>query len=168
MYYLHIASVFSLGASVDLIVRNGVSLVGNNCPGIVTLECEAIDTNQLRWRFNSVSTIMVYSADDSLSQSVPMQTAFLSVGLTAISQNTVDGTRANFSSILTANLSRLQSDSVMEIECGDPSTFEKLSVSVEIIERTPPRNPTIAMVTAEYQSEGLDSVTIEWRKSVSL
>ncbi len=167
MQYLKITSVFPLGVSVDLSVRNGVSLVGDNCPGIVTLECEAIDTNQLRWRFNGNNEIITYSADDSPFQTVPVQTAFLSVGLTAISQNTMDRSRANYSSFLMTNLSRLQSDDIMEIECGDPTTFEMLPVDVEIIERTPPRNPTIAMVTAEYKSEGVDSVTIEWRKSVS-
>ncbi len=87
--------------------------------------------------------------------------------LVNISQSTVDLNRANYSSILMANLSRLQSDSVMEIECGDAVIFQKLPVDVQIIERTPPRNPSIAMITVEYQSEGLDRVTIEWRKSVS-
>ncbi len=155
------------GASVDLTVLGGVSLVGDSCPGLVTLQCTGVDINQLRWRYNGANDIIIYSADDSPSSTVLSQTAFLEVQLTAISQNLVDLNRANYSSILTANLSRLQTDDVMEIECGDSTNSQTRTVEVQIIERSRPRNPSIAMVTALYQSEGLDSVQIEWSKSVS-
>ncbi len=138
-----------------------------NCPGIVTLFCEGVDINQLRWRYNEVINIVIYSSDSSPSQSQPSQTAFLSVELVAISQNTVDPNRANFTSILTANLSRLQSDNVMNIECGDAATFQIEPVNVQIIDRSRPRDPSFSVVTTEYQSERLNSVQVQWRKSVS-
>ncbi len=138
-----------------------------NCPGIVTLLCEGVDINQLRWRYNGDNNIVIYSSDSSPSQNQPSQTAFLSVELVEISQNTVDPNRANFTSILTANLSRLQSDNVMEIECGDAATFQIEPVNVRIIDRSEPRNPSFSMVTVEYQFEELSSVQVQWRKSVS-
>ena len=137
-----------------------------NCPGIVTLLCEGVDINQLRWRYNGDNNIVIYSSDSSPSQSQPSQT-FPSVVLVSISQNMVDLNRANFTSILTANLSRLQSDNVMEIECGDAATFQIEPVNVRIIDRSEPRNPSFSMVTTEYQSERLSSVQVQWRKSVS-
>ncbi len=155
------------GASVNLTVEGGVDLMDENCPGIVTLLCEGMDINQLRWRYNGDNNIVIYSSDSSPSQNQPSQTAFLSVALVSISQNTVDRTRANFTSILTANLSRLQSDNVTEIECGDANTFQIKTVNVQIIERSRPRNPSFSMLTAEYQSERLLSVRVQWRKSVS-
>ena len=125
-----------------------------------------MDINQLRWRYNGDIDIAIYSSDSSPSQSQPSQT-FLSVELVAISQNSVATNRANFTSILTANLSRLQSDNVMEVICGDAATFQIEPVSVQIIDRSRPRNPSFSMVTTEYQSERLNSVQVQWRKSVS-
>ncbi len=154
------------GASVNLTVEGGVNLVDEICPGIVTLLCEGVDINQLRWRYNGDTNIFMYSSDSSPSQSQPLQT-FLSVELVAISQNTVDPNRANFTSILTADLSRLQSENVMNIECGDAATFQIESVNVQIIDRSRPRNPRFSMVTTEYQSKRLNSVQVQWRKSVS-
>ncbi len=150
------------GASVNLTVEGGVNLVDENCPGIVTLLCEGVDINQLRWRYNGVN-IVIYSSDSSPSQSQPSQT-FPSVELVSISQNTVDLNRANFTSILTANLSRLQSDNIMEIECGDAATFQIEPVNVRIIDQ---KDPTFSMVTTEYQFERLRRVEVQWRKSVS-
>ncbi len=154
------------GASVNLTVEGGVDLVDEICPGIVTLFCEGVDINQLRWRYNGDTNIFMYSSDSSPSQSQPSQT-FLSVELVAISQNTVDPDRANFTSILTADLSRLQSDNVMNIECGDAAIFQIESVNVQIIDRSRPRDPRFSMVTTEYQSKRLNSVQVQWRKSVS-
>ncbi len=155
------------GASVDLTVEGGINLVDEICPGIVTLLCEGVDINQLRWRYNRDTNIFMYSADSSPSQSQLSQT-FLSVELVTISQNMVDRNRANFTSILTANLSRLQSDNVMNIECGDAATFQIEPVNVQIIDRSKPRDPKFSMVTTEYQSKRLNSVQVQWRKSVSL
>ncbi len=140
-------------------------MLDENCPGIVRLFCEAVDINQLRWRYGD-KNIIIYFSDSSPSQSQPSQT-FPSVELVAISQNTVDRNRANFTSILTANLSRLQYDNVTAIECGDANTFQIEAVSVKIIDRSRPRDPSFSMVTATYQSEGLSSVQVQWRKSVS-
>ncbi|XP_064406008.1 uncharacterized protein LOC135351036 [Halichondria panicea] len=154
----------SQGASVNLTVEGGVDLVDEICPGIVTLFCEGVDINQLRWRYNGDTNIFMYSSDSSPSQSQPSQT-FLSVELVAISQNTVDPDRANFTSILTADLSRLQSDNVMNIECGDAAIFQIESVNVQIIDRSRPRDPRFSMVTTEYQSKRLNSVQVQWRKS---
>ncbi len=137
-----------------------------NCPGIVTLFCEGVDINQLRWGYNEVNNIVIYSSDSSPSQSQLSQTAFLSVELVTISQSSVDPNRANFTSVLTANLSRLQSDNVMEIECGDTTTFQIEPVNVQIVNRSRPRDPSFSMVTAEYQSQTLSSVQVQWRKSV--
>ncbi|XP_064406026.1 uncharacterized protein LOC135351045 isoform X2 [Halichondria panicea] len=161
IFWLHL----SQEASVNLTVEGGINLLDENCPGIVTLFCEGVDINQLRWRYNEVINIVIYSSDSSPSQSQPSQTAFLSVELVAISQNTVDTNRANFTSILTANLSRLQSDNVMNIECGDAATFQIEPVNVQIIDRSRPRDPRFSMVTTEYQSERLNSVQVQWRKS---
>ncbi len=155
-----------LEASVNLTVEGGVNLVDENCPGIVTLFCEGVDINQLRWRYNGDIRIFVYSSDSSPSQSQPSQT-FPSVELATISQSSVDTNLANFTSILTANLSRLQSDNVMNIECGDAATFQIEPVNVQIIERSRPRDPSFSMVTTEYQSGRLNSVQVQWRKSVS-
>ncbi len=156
-----------LEASVNLTVEGGVNLEDENCPGIVTLLCEGVDINQLRWRYNGDTNIIIYSSNMAPSQSQPSQTAFLSVELVAISQNPVDPNRANFTSILIANLSLLQSDNVMNIECGDAATFQIKPVHVQIINQSRPRDPKFSVVTTEYQPERLNSVQVQWRKSVS-
>ncbi len=129
------------GAGVNLTVEGGDLVNGEICPGIVTLFCEGVDINQMRWRYNGDINIITYSSDSSLSHSQLSQT-FLSVELVAISQNMVDPNRANFTSILTANLSRLQSDNVMNIECGDATTIQIKPVNVQIVDRSRPRDPS--------------------------
>ena len=88
--------------------------------------------------------------------------AFLNLELTRVSRN---GVRANFSVILTANLSLLQSENIMEIACNGPFTLMSIPVNVEI-KRTP-ETPQITAVTAISNSGMLTSVVVMWMNMVS-
>ena len=157
--------IYCIGASVSLTVEGGVSLVGPHCPGTVRLFCEGVDLTSLRWRYNGDMNIISYFSD-GLNMSTP-QLLITTVQLIAVEQNQNNRNLANFSSILTVNLSQLQSQNVTEISCGDPRKSKVEPVDVSIIEPGIPNTPTITTVTVGYQSRQLSSVEITWKKSVS-
>ena len=157
--------IYCTGANVSLTVEGGVSLVGPHCPGTVRLFCEGVELTSLRWRYNGAMNIISYFPD-GLTMSTP-QLLITTVQLIAVEQNQNNPILANFSSILTVNLSQLQSQNVTEISCGDPRKSKVEPVDISIIEPGIPDSPTIIRVTAGYESRELSSVEITWKKSVS-
>ena len=153
-----------IGVGISLVVDR--SLVGPHCPGTVRLFCEGVDLTSLRWRYNGNMPVISYFPDGTSTNQLD-QTIYFIIEIKAVKQNPNDLNLANFSSCLTVNLSELQSNNITEISCGNPGLSQIEPVNVSIIEPSIPNSPTIARVTTEYQSGELDTLEIEWAKSVS-
>ena len=152
--------------SVSLTVEGGVSLVGPHCPGTVRLFCEGVDLTSLGWTYNGIIDITEDSffSDDSnnIFTNATSNPAFVSVLLTAVVQNSQRLVLANFSSILTVDLSQLQQHNVMSISCGDQVNKNSTSVSVHIIQETAPGDPQLTQVkfAAILEADEVNSANI--------
>ena len=146
-------------SSVSLTVEGGVSLVGPHCPGTVRLFCEGVNLTTLTWIYNgNIEIADTYFSDDPINtQKTTSNPAFLSVQLIAVSQSTT--IFANFSSILTVNLSQLEQQGIRNISCGDPSTMETVPVGVRILRESVPSDPQFDNVTLLE-----DQLIISWEK----
>ena len=153
---------------VSLTVEGGVSLVGPHCPGIVRLFCEGVDLTTLTWMYNGdIDIAYSYYPDSSIT--TPKNTsnpAFVSVQLTAVSQSSLF-VFANFSSILTVDLSQLEQQNIMSISCGDPATRE--TVPVDVHQDTVPADPqlltlSVQLVTSLEFDMTVFVVSISWMK----
>ena len=133
------------GESVTLAVEGGVSLVGPHCPGTVRLFCEGVDLTSLGWTYNGIIEITEDSffSDTSSGTSIyaTSNPAFVSVQLTAVVQNSESPVFANFSSILTVDLSQLEQQNIMNISCGDQLNKNSTPVDVHIMQETAPGDP---------------------------
>ncbi len=131
--------------------------------------CSGIDLEVLRWRYNVDTDIEEYFSDaepSKLAMPVVDNPAFLSVELLSVSQN-VDINFANFSSELTVNSSRLQSEGVTSIICGEPETSKAIQVDdVNVIQENVPERPNGVLVTAAYESGSLMELIVSWNKQV--
>ena len=162
----------TLQSSVSLTVEGGVSLVGPHCPGTVRLFCEGVDLTTFRWVYNGNIIIGdFYQSDASLSTSTSTSNpAFVSVQLTAVSQNPLFPAFGNFSSTLTVNLSQLEEQSIMSISCGDPEIIETVPVDVRIIQDTVPDDPQLTGISVqlatimESNTQSILIVSILWTK----
>ena len=130
-------------SSVFLTVEGGVSLVGPHCPGTVRLFCEGVDLPILSWMYNgNINIGDFYHSDASPgTQTSTSNPAIVSVQLVAVSPNSHDLRFANFSSVLTVNLSQLEQQNIKNISCGNPWTFETVLVDVHIVHETLPADP---------------------------
>ena len=155
---------------VSLTVEGGVSLVGPHCHGTVRLFCEGVDLTTLTWMYNGDIDIEDYYPDDSIT--TPTSTsnpAFVSVQLTAVSQNLLSRNFGNFSSILTVDLSQLEQPKIMNISCGDPVIRGTVPVDVHIVQDTVPADPQLhtlriqSATTLEFDVT-MFAVSISWMK----
>ena len=162
----------TLQSSVSLTVEGGVSLVGPHCPGTVRLFCEGVDLTTFRWVYNSNIIIgNFYESDDPPSTSTSTSNpAFVSVQLTAVSQNQSNPAFGNFSSTLTVDLSQLEEQNIMNISCGDPVIVGTVPVDVHIIRDTVPDDPQLTEISIqlatilESNTQSIVIVSILWTK----
>ena len=94
--------------------------------------------------------------------------AFVSVQLTAVSQSLLI-VFANYTSILTVDLSRLEQQKIMSISCGDPGTRGTVPVDVHIVQDTVPAEPqlhklNLQLVTNLEFDITVFVVSISWMK----
>ena len=175
LWYVLLANTLSYifklvnASSVSLTVEGGVSLVGPHCPGTVRLFCVGVELTSLIWKYNENTTIGRSFVPDGIERSfgAPYNSAFISVEL--VNVYTSDRVFANFSSILTANLSQLEQQSIMSISCGDPLTRETVPVDIQIEQEAVPGDPEIigVNITHDIETPNLYRVTIELKKIVS-
>ena len=113
-------------------VEGGVSLVGPHCPGTVRLFCEGVDLSILRWRYNGNIDLITFFADATVPsvETITSSPAFISASLTNVAPNSGNPDFSNFSSELTVDISKLESESVNSIVCGDPSSFTSEPVDI--------------------------------------
>ena len=156
--------VYSSGnvPSVSLTVERGVSLVGPHCPGTVRLFCEGVELVSLRWRYNNQSVlIQSFNTNDSPTNVTHSNPAVKNVELVRATQLN-DPRFANFSSILTVDLTELHEQHITEINCGDPGTIDSEPVSLQ---PNVPDRPNVTAVTVAYQSS---NIRVTWERLVSL
>ncbi len=171
-------------ASISLAVEGEVSLVGENCPGIVRLFCEGVDLEYLRWTYNATMLIDVpviqstFPSDADRSPFVDSDVvfknpAFLTVEIVLVSvksNKTINGISvANFSTKLTVDLAQLAQQNITSITCGQFGHFtDSLAVNVTIFRPSfiAPMTLKITKVIASYQSGSLNSVEVQWTKMV--
>ena len=155
--------------SVSLTVEGGVSLVGPHCPGTVRLFCEGVDLTVLMWRYNGTTDIGPTFASDTMDRNpIISNPAFESVQLTAVSS--LVPTFANFSSILTVNLSQLEQQNIKSISCGDPLFQDTVLIDIEIKNVTIPgadAQTIMANVSYKIDLPNLLIITVVWKKVVS-
>ena len=159
----------TLQSSVSLTVEGGVSLVGPHCPGTVKLFCEGVDLTTFRWTYNeNINIGDFYHSDASPStQTNTSNPAFVSVQLTAVSQSSLHLAFANFSSILTVDLSQLEQQNIKNISCGDPVIIGTLPVDVYIIQDTVPDVPqfiglSVHLVTIMKSNKSSVIMSVSW------
>ena len=148
--------------SVNLTTENEVSLVGPYCPGTVRLFCEGVELVSLRWRYNGNNSIESFNTDDLPTNVTPSNIAFQNIELVRATQLT-DQRFANFTSILTVDLTQLQEQNVAEIDCGDIGTFDSVPVSLQL---DVPSRPNVTAVTVTYQSSMLINIEVTWKRQV--
>ena len=159
-------------SSVSLTVEGGVSLVSPHCPGTVRLFCEGVELTTLTWRYNGdIDIADSYHLDDSITTptKVTSNPAFVSVQLTAVSQNSLNPVFGNFTSILTVDLSQLEQQNIMSISCGDPATRGTVPVDVHIVQDTVQADPqlhslSVQLVTTLEFDITVFAVLISWMK----
>ena len=165
-----VSSIFRYASSstslVSLTVEGGVSLVGLHCPGTVRLFCEGVDLTTLEWEYNDFAIELFYVPSDSADTTPrPLaNSAFVSVQLIRVSRNTILMT-ANFSSILTVDLSQLEQQNIRSISCGDAVTRSTVPVDVHIIQETVPADPQLIGVnaTSTFDDKLTSFVAIKWK-----
>ncbi len=150
--------------SVTLTVEGGGSLVGEHCSGTVKISCNGVDLSILRWRFNGNTDVITFFSANVAPSPFTNNPAFISVELLSAEPGP---NFANFSSELVVDVSKLETESVTSITCGDPDTFEVIPVDVEIIQQTEPESPNGTNVTAFYEYGSLTDVIVYWEKLVS-
>ncbi len=139
-----------------------MSLVGEHCPGTVRLFCEGVDLTFLRWSYNSTNENIVYFLpDDQVGTITLMPAPFIeSVELINVSQSAQQDF-ANFSSILTLNISQLEKQHITEITCGDPKTSHSIPINVRLRQQLLPEIPRLINTTYEYSE-----LTVSWEPLV--
>ncbi len=152
-----------IGESVSLTVEGGVSLVGEHCPGIVRLFCNATELSSLRWKYNGNTEIVTFFPDSIPSiRNETGNLAFLSVVLTSVSPIP---NVANYSTYLTVDLGQLQAEDIMSISCGNTDVLETEQVDVTIARQLTPYSPTIIAVSVTHQSGRLTLLEVTWEKT---
>ncbi len=122
----------------SLTVEGGVSLVGEHCPGTVRLFCERVDLTQLEWRLYHAENINFFKtfSPDSVNETRNVSIlASASVELIRVSQDRISKVFANFSSILTLELSQtaIEIINITRISCGDAETNNDTLVNISIV-----------------------------------
>ncbi len=153
--------------SVTLTVEGRESLVGEQCPGTVKILCYGVDLSVIRWRFNGSIDVITFFSDNVIPSPFTNNPAFLNAELLSTTQDPVDPNFANFSSELVVDVSKLQTESINSIACGDLDTFKMIPIAVEIIQETEPESPNGTNVTALYEDGSLTDLIISWEKLVS-
>ncbi len=153
--------------SVTLTVEGGGSLVGEHCPGTVRILCYGIHLSVIRWRYNVNTDVVTFFSDNVAPSPFTNNPAFLNAKLLSATQDPEDPNFANFSSELVVDVSKLQTESITSIACGDPNTFKMIPVDVEIIQQIEPESPNGTNVTAVYEDGFLTDVSVSWKKLVS-
>ncbi len=123
-------------------------MVGEFCPGTIRLFCEGVDLTSLRWSYNSTDQEIVFLELDDKTRTIYLSSSspFISVELRSVSQSAELVTFGNFSSILTLNISQLEEQHITELRCGNPVTFEIVSVNVQLKQQLPPESKFIPQI----------------------
>ncbi|XP_064406113.1 uncharacterized protein LOC135351103 isoform X2 [Halichondria panicea] len=150
--------------SVTLIVEGGESLVGEHCPGTVKISCIGVDLSILRWRFNGSTDVVTFFSDNVARSPFTNNPAFISAELLSTAPDQLDPNFANFSSELVVDVSKLKTESITSITCGEPDTFKMIPVDIEIIQQTEPESPNGTNVKILYEDGSLTDVTVSWEK----
>ena len=155
-----------IGSSVSLTAEGGVSLVGSHCPGTLRLFCEGVDLTILEWKYNDSFAIgNLFSPEDSPTIQTSSNPAFLSVELSHVSS--LDVVFANFSSVLTVDLSQLELQNIVFISCGDPLTRDSVLVNVNIKQETVLEDPLLIVVNTSvvYDNDRVYGIfSLLWKK----
>ncbi len=162
-YYLPDSGI---APSVSLTIEDGMSLVGEHCPGTVQLICRGVDLSLLRWRYNGIHDIYSFTTTD-LPIAFPLFNSALkvvSIELINVTQTPNDARFAEFTSILILDIAQLEF--VTNITCGDPGTIDTVPVNTTLLQQSTPISPTITSITATYYSGQLRTVNISWIKLV--
>ena len=154
---------------MHLTVLERENLVGEQCPGLVTLRCEGMDLTSLRWRYNGTNKIQSFIPTSVLMQLTQLNAnpAFVSVQLINVTQTPNDARFAEFISILIVDINQFQTQNIQEINCGDPGTINSIEVNVATQPPTAPNSPMITTVTLIYTSGMLNSLSVQWTDKVS-
>ncbi|XP_064406172.1 uncharacterized protein LOC135351151 isoform X2 [Halichondria panicea] len=170
-------------SSVSLTVEGGVSLVGEHCPGTVRLFCEGVDLTLLEWKFYHDDNMYLLKRfdTDSVNETTKVfndsTLVSASVELVELSQDKILRIFANFSSVLSLDISQIAIgvQKVFKIRCGDAQNFNETLVNISIVEETVPNvynfsvsiNTFILTVTwnqyakcSQYQEEILYNVSL--------
>ena len=143
-----------------------MSLVGEHCPGTIRLFCEGVDLTTLRWRYNGDNVIYSFSTTDLPMNSVTTNPAFISVELKFVASTPNDERFGNFVSVLTADITQLQSQNVGNINCGDPGTIDTEPVDIRVLQPSIPITPRVSSVIATYLFGALQTIDVSWIKLV--
>ena len=160
--------VVAQSSDVQIAVDQVDHLVGNFCPGTVSITCKGTYLTNLRWTYNGNNRIYIFESDNEERVYSIGQPAFISVELKQI-ENYHDVRFANFTSVLFADLAQLDDLNVRNISCGNPIASITLPVSVSVQPSNALALPNITNITAVYNFTQLESMQISWQKhSVSL
>ena len=159
-------------SSVSLTVEGGVSLVGEHCPGTVRLFCEGVDLTLLEWRFYHDGNMYLLKRfhTDSVNETRKVfndsTLVFASVELVNLSQNRMSILFANFSSILSLNISQIPIGihNVFRIRCGDLLNFNETLVNISIVEET---LPNVYNFSVSVNTSISTILTVTWNQYVS-
>ena len=161
-------------SSVSLTVEGGVSLVGEHCPGTVRLFCEGVDLTLLEWRFYHDDNMYLLKRfhTDSVNETRKVfndsTLVFASVELVNLSQNRMSILFANFSSVLSLDISQIAIgiQKVFRIKCGDALHFNETSVNISIVQETVP-NVYNFSVSINTSISAINILTVTWNQYVS-
>ncbi len=114
-----------------------------HCPGTVRLFCEGVDLTQLEWRLYHAENTYFFKtfSPNSMNETINVSIlASASVELVRVSQDRISKVFANFSSILTLELSQtaIEIINITRISCGDPETNNDTLVNISIVKETLP------------------------------
>ena len=156
-------------SSVSLTVEGGVSLVGEHCPGTVRLFCEGVDLTLLEWKFYHDDNMYLLKRfdTDSVNETTKVfndsTLVSASVELVELSQDKILRIFANFSSVLSLDISQIAIgiQKVFKIRCGDAQKFNETLVNISIVEETVPNvyNFSVSINTS--------ILTVTWNQYVS-
>ena len=158
-------------SSVSLTVEEGVSLVGEHCPGTtVRLFCEGVDLTQLEWRLYHAENMYFFKifSPDSVNETRNVSIlASASVELVRVSQDRISKVFANFSSILTLELSQtaIEIQNITRISCGDAETNNDTMVNISIVKET---LPNVSNFSVRINTSSIFILAVTWKQYVSL
>ena len=131
------------------------------CP-VTSLTCTAVNLpgSVFRWFFGEERNIFyVVDSSDVYPFQLPVPSDLTGIVLVQIMEASLNGTVANFVSIMDVNVSALRNSGVTEISCGD---FNSRSNRVPLSKTTPPPPPADCSL---LPSPGGVEISLQWSPS---